>query len=96
MRISAALVKAVKNGADARFCENVAKRLEILTLTTQEGIDDAARRVAGCSTNRGPVRGFVGTESLTWRPSILPNGRGARYHGSCPFALPTALTARNG
>jgi hypothetical protein len=49
-RISAALVKAVKNGADARFCENVAKRLEILTLTTQEGIDDAARRVAGRKT----------------------------------------------
>ena len=41
----------------------------------------AARRLAGCRTRRGPVRGFVGTEVLTRPPSILPNAPVASYHG---------------
>src|SRR5438105_15056776 len=50
----------------------------------------AAWRLAGCKTNRGPVRGLAGTSPargltgtmvLTRLPSILPNARRARYDG---------------
>lgn len=41
--VSAALFDAVKSGADREFCDQVAKRLEVLALTSRKGIDDQAR-----------------------------------------------------
>lgn len=48
--ISAALYEAVRSGADRDFCDQIAKRLEVLALTTRKGIDEPARREAARKT----------------------------------------------